>query len=151
MPLYFSWQLAAALAAQQGSLFGGMTGLLGQRQPRQNPALPRSSPSTSSGFSRQTPQTPVRSGFITSDQLAAALAAASPLFNSPAQQQPSRQAAAPPAAVPSSLDSSLATMREMGIVDEGLARRALLVMGGDLQAAIDLIFSGWLGEDDSAN
>ena len=42
-------------------------------------------------------------------------------------------------------------MKEMGIVDEGLARKALQVMGGDLQAAIDLIFSGWLGQDDSAN
>ena len=42
-------------------------------------------------------------------------------------------------------------MREMGIIDEGLARRALEVMGGDLQAAIDLIFSGWLGGDDAAH
>ena len=39
-------------------------------------------------------------------------------------------------------------MREMGIQDESLARKALTVMGGDLQAAIDLIFSGWLGQDD---
>ena len=36
-------------------------------------------------------------------------------------------------------------MREMGIKDESLARKALTEMGGDLQAAIDLIFSGWLG------
>ena len=40
------------------------------------------------------------------------------------------------------------SMREMGIQDESLARKALTVMGGDLQAAIDLIFSGWLGQDD---
>ena len=40
------------------------------------------------------------------------------------------------------------SMREMGIEDESLARKALTVMGGDLQAAIDLIFSGWLGQDD---
>ena len=37
------------------------------------------------------------------------------------------------------------SMREMGIKDESLARKALTEMGGDLQAAIDLIFSGWLG------
>ncbi len=42
-------------------------------------------------------------------------------------------------------------MKEMGIQDEALARKALTVMGGDMQAAIDLIFSGWLGDDDSAN
>ena len=59
-------------------------------------------------------------------------------------------------------------MREMGIVDEGLALRALQIMGGDLQvpkflpliyylkyfdgllqAAVDLIFSGWEGEDEA--
>ena len=38
-------------------------------------------------------------------------------------------------------------MREMGIVDEGLALQALQIMGGDLQAAVDLIFSGWEGGD----
>ena len=42
----------------------------------------------------------------------------------------------------------ISSMREMGIQDESLARKALTVMGGDLQAAIDLIFSGWLGQDD---
>ena len=63
-------------------------------------------------------------------------------------------------------------MREMGIVDEGLALRALQIMGGDLQvpkcvsiitlnifmdsvlnismqAAVDLIFSGWEGGDEA--
>jgi len=37
----------------------------------------------------------------------------------------------------------------MGIVDEGLALQALQIMGGDLQAAVDLIFSGWEGGDDA--
>lgn len=58
---------------------------------------------------------------------------------------------APPAPSEQQISQHLATMREMGIIDEGLARRALTVMGGDLQAAIDLIFSGWLGDDDAAN
>ena len=40
-------------------------------------------------------------------------------------------------------------MKEMGIVDEGLALQALQIMGGDLQAAVDLIFSGWEGGEDS--
>jgi len=46
-----------------------------------------------------------------------------------------------------SLEASLRTMREMGITDEELAKKALKVMGGDLQAAVDLILSGWLGEE----
>ena len=33
-------------------------------------------------------------------------------------------------------------MREMGITDENVARQALMATNGDLQAAIDLIFSG---------
>lgn len=40
-------------------------------------------------------------------------------------------------------------MKEMGIIDEGLALQALQIMGGDLQAAVDLIFSGWEGGDDA--
>ncbi len=64
---------------------------------------------------------------------------------SPAGQSQPAEAAqtAPPQP---DLSSQLATMRDMGIVDEGLARQALTVMGGDIQAAIELIFSGWLGE-----
>jgi hypothetical protein len=33
-------------------------------------------------------------------------------------------------------------MKEMGIVDEGLVLQALQIMGADLQAAVNLIFSG---------
>ena len=47
----------------------------------------------------------------------------------------------------SELASKVERMREMGIVDEGLALQALQIMGGDLQAAVDLIFSGWEGGD----
>ena len=49
----------------------------------------------------------------------------------------------------SDLASKVERMREMGIVDEGLALQALQIMGGDLQAAVDLIFSGWEGGDQS--
>ena len=48
-------------------------------------------------------------------------------------------------------DPQLATMRELGITDMTMALRALQMMGGDVQAAIDLIYSGWNGEGDSAN
>ena len=48
-------------------------------------------------------------------------------------------------------ESQLATMRELGITDVDMATRALQMMAGDVQAAIDLIYSGWNGEGDSAN
>eukprot|EP00090_Calanus_glacialis_P044908 TRINITY_DN8063_c0_g1_i1.p1 TRINITY_DN8063_c0_g1~~TRINITY_DN8063_c0_g1_i1.p1 ORF type:complete len:381 (-),score=169.91 TRINITY_DN8063_c0_g1_i1:121-1263(-) len=47
------------------------------------------------------------------------------------------------------LASKVDRMKEMGIADEGLALQALQIMGGDLQAAVDLIFSGWEGGEDS--
>ena len=51
-----------------------------------------------------------------------------------------------------STDSQIATIREItGIDNNELASRALQLMGNDVQAAIDLILSGWLGEDDTAN
>ena len=43
------------------------------------------------------------------------------------------------------------SFRELGITDTALAKRALQIMGGDVQAAIDLIYSGWNGEGDSVN
>ena len=57
----------------------------------------------------------------------------------------SANAGSNPSSGPANYDSQLATMREMGITDEGMAKRALEVMGGDVQAAIDLIYSGWEG------
>ncbi|VDI22283.1 Hypothetical predicted protein, partial [Mytilus galloprovincialis] len=37
-------------------------------------------------------------------------------------------------------DDQIQQLRDMGITDEALARRALQATGGDLQAALDLIF-----------
>ena len=65
----------------------------------------------------------------------------------PSMNQSSANAGSNPSSGPANYDSQLATMREMGITDEGMARRALEVMGGDVQAAIDLIYSGWEGAE----
>ena len=62
----------------------------------------------------------------------------------PSTMNPGNTGSNPPAGP--NYTSQLATMREVGIMDERLATRALEVMGGDVQAAIDLIYSGW---DDS--
>ena len=52
-----------------------------------------------------------------------------------------------PSSGPANYDSQLVTMREMGITNEGTASRALEVVGKDVQAAIDLIYSGWEGAE----
>jgi len=139
--------LSAATAGGAQGLFGGVTGM-GPAAPA--PSMP---PSVSNS------QSPA----ITQDQLAAALAAATgsgppasslnpfSFGGAAASQQPATAAAEAGGAPSKSWDEEVAKMKEMGIVDEGLARKALQIMGGDLQAAIELIFSGWDGMDDSTN
>ena len=149
-------QLRAALSAANafgGNPFGGVTGMGPSTGSR--PAPPPAS-------SMQSP--------ITQDQLAAALAAATGSSGSssaamtPGAAVPTSSAAAAAAANPFSFlnpqssgssagnwDKEVAKMKEMGISDEELARKALRVMDGDIQAAIELIFSGWDGKDDSSN
>ena len=123
---------------------------------------------------------PTPSPRITQDALAAALAqftsgslsspstgASNPgipnLFFSPTAQQstsanpglslgnpPPHQTSEPQANT--NTDSQIATIREItGIDNNELAARALQLMENDVQAAIDLILSGWLGQDDSAS
>lgn len=148
-------QLASALAAAQSALgvpsgMGGMTGLTSLRPPTSSaPSTSGASrgltmPSTSSFMSSQ--QASTSRGGITQDQLAAALALACGGNFSRGSTAPSSFEANSP-----NYDSQLATMREIGITDTQLARRALSIMSGDLQAAIDLIYSGWKGDDDSVN
>lgn len=95
------------------------------------------------------------SGGITPSQLAAALASATQggATNQPLQnilpgaitadffQQAIRQAQeATTGNQGSLLQTQLQQLRDMGITDEALARRALQATGGDLQAALDMLF-----------
>uniref|UniRef100_K1R8M0 Ubiquitin-like protein 7 n=1 Tax=Magallana gigas TaxID=29159 RepID=K1R8M0_MAGGI len=95
------------------------------------------------------------SGGITPSQLAAALASATQggATNQPLQnilpgaitadffQQAIRQAQeATNGNEGSLLQTQLQQLRDMGITDEALARRALQATGGDLQAALDMLF-----------
>jgi len=145
-------QLAQALSAAAGGGgsgrgapqgfqgFQGVTGL--------GPAAARSEAGGSSAPSSASP-----SARITSDMFQAAMLQAMTGMPGMGPVQPGvgQQAAAPRAQAESAADftEQVARMREMGIVDEGLALRALQIMGGDLQAAVDLIFSGWEGEDEA--
>lgn len=77
-------------------------------------------------------------GGITAAQLAAALAAASTTQITPEMLQ---QALSPVSGA-SRYTSQLRQMRELGMNDEGRNVRALAAAQGDVQAAIDLVFSG---------
>jgi len=141
-------QLAQALSMAAGigqtggnsNPFQGVTGLgvgANQRGSSQQQSQPNSTPNSASAR-------------ITTDMFQQAMQQAmmaSGMGQSPAQAQ------APSSASQESDSGDLASkverMREMGIIDEGLALQALQIMGGDLQAAVDLIFSGWEGGDDS--
>lgn len=132
-------QLAAALADAAGSAnpFMGVTGL-GPHQP---------SGSAGSSASTATPSTSTTpaANRLTADMFAAAMQQAMQGMDG----STSSPSSAPGPAPQQDFSTQLATMRDMGIVDEGLATRALQVMGGDIQAAVDLIFSGWLGDEDA--
>ncbi len=165
-------QLQAAIAAAQNTLgmgggggMGGMTGMTHHATGNQSrgPAAaanplrlpPMGAGSSSrSGASTSSASAPSAAGFgITQDQLAAALAFAvgggasgggNPFTGVP-------QTSAAPAPPPPNMEENISRMLELGITDRNLASRALTVMGGDVQAAVDLIFSGWKGDDEAAN
>jgi len=128
-------QLAQALSAAAGgggssmAGFQGVTGL--------GPRGPSNPPATTPGLPSPNPR-------ITTNMFQDALMQAlSGMGGGQQQQQPTQQATEGDYSV------QVERMREMGIVDEGLALRALQIMGGDLQAAVDLIFSGWDGADEA--
>ena len=133
-------QLAAALAAAAGggasNPFLGITGLAPHQQQQQ----PSSRPSTSTPQSTATTPGAMR---ITADMFANAMQQAMQGIPAAANSDAGTESSRP------DWKDKLATMKDMGIVDEGLATKALELMGGDLQAAIDLIFSGWLGDETS--
>jgi len=136
-------QLQAALAGALGGGGGGGNPFLGVTG--MGPAAAERQRTTpSGGSSRPLSAATTPSARITSDMFAAAMQAAMGAAAAP----PAAAAAGPAPA--DDLAAQVGRMREMGIADEGLAVRALQVMGGDLQAAVDLILSGWLGDDDAA-
>ncbi|XP_066254257.1 ubiquitin-like protein 7 [Euwallacea similis] len=85
------------------------------------------------------------SGAITAAQLADALAAASAAPVSRITTEMLQQALTP-ASNNSRYTSQLRQMRELGLNDEGRNLRALTAAAGDVQAAIDLVFSGALDD-----
>lgn len=116
--------IAASAAGGSGGVRGGFQGVTGL-----GPAVP--SPTTASVNSP--------SSRITSDMFQAAMMQALTGMSGGGQQQTQ--------AVEPDYSEQVARMKEMGIIDEGLAIRALQLNGGDLQAAVNLILSGWEGDE----
>ena len=146
-------QLAQALAMAAGmgggggggfSPFQGVTGLGVGSGRREESEEGRSQSRSQSQSVASTPA----SGRITSNMFQQAMQQA--LMSSVASQGgQGGQDNQPGQSADSDLTSKVDRMREMGIVDEALAIQALQIMGGDLQAAVDLIFSGWEGGDEA--
>lgn len=144
-PAQLAQALAAAAGGGQGGVqpFQGVTGMgpqlgggAGQLGP--GPSAPQSSASTPGA------------GRITTDMFQQAIQQAlMGMGGGGGPGQPQGQAGGAQGGAEGDLASKVDRMKEMGIVDEGLALQALQIMGGDLQAAVDLIFSGWEGGDDS--
>lgn len=150
-------QLAAAIAAAQGSTSGasadaGGNGLGGAFGGMLNMGGTPSSSSASS--SRPTPSSPLITQDMFRNAMEQALAASGVTGIGASSSSQERDEAPAPMDLggsnPAEPDytEQINRMKEMGIVDEALARKALKVMNGDLQNAIDLIFSGWAGEED---
>ena len=138
-------QLAQALAMASGigqpgggNPFQGVTGMGVSGGGQQAPAQPQSQPSSASAG-------------ITANMFQQAMQQAL-LSSSGGQGQPQQSNTAGTGGQQGEegdLAAKVERMREMGIIDEGLAIQALQIMGGDLQAAVDLIFSGWAGGDEA--
>lgn len=127
-------QLAQALAAADGS-----SGASASRGMNQNPFQGV----TGMGPSQPSPSPQQR---ITSDFFQAAMQQALQASLGGGEAQPSQQQQQGP-----NMAEQLERMREImgGVMDEGLAVQALQIMGGDIQAAVDLLFSGWEGGDEA--
>lgn len=142
-------QLAAALATAADrpttNPFMGVTGMAPGAG--QQPAPGGSGNSASNSTTQSTATTPGALR-ITADMFQTAMQQAmmNSISGATSSESPTTHQSQASLAQPN-WSAQLATMQDMGIVDEGLAVRALQVMGGDLQAAVDLIFSGWLGDD----
>ena len=89
---------------------------------------------------------PSTAGSITAAQLAAALAAAAASSSSSRITSEMLQQALRPASGSSRFTAQLRQMRELGLNDAARNLRALSAAQGDVQAAIDLVFSGALDD-----
>ena len=131
--------------ADNNGIFGGMTGMASQsfsRLPNTSSSTPSTGATGSGNANNPGPSSASSSGsqnVITQDMFAAAMAQAMMATNLSASglEEETKQ--------------KLKEMREVGVFDEALARKALALMGGNVQAAVELIMSGWDGEGDSTN
>ena len=146
-------QLAQALAAAAGGGQGGVQpfqGVTGMGPQVGGAAGAQGQAAAQLGHGQTAPQssaTTPGSARITTDMFQQAIQQALMGMGGPAAGQ--TQESAQGGGEDGDLASKVDRMKEMGIVDEGLALQALQIMGGDLQAAVDLIFSGWEGGDDA--
>ncbi|ESN96752.1 hypothetical protein HELRODRAFT_163864 [Helobdella robusta] len=125
-------------------------------EPQDRPRRENDNPFTrlveNQGLVRPYGNTPVSSsaaqpgpGLITSDFFRQAMMFASGIQPQEQHHQPSSAAASAPQSLQQPdnvlIEIQMQQLREMGIMDEGYARRVLMETGGDIEAAIERLFS----------
>jgi len=136
-------QLAAALANASGSSrpasntsARSSSSASSRLQPAPTPFVPPPPPASAAG-----------TGLITHEMFSNALQSAMAMANNSRPSRGGGGQGQTAASGPGSTEESLQLMREMGIGDEEVARQALAATNGDVQQAIDLIYSQWMMDD----
>ncbi|XP_041980439.1 ubiquitin-like protein 7 [Aricia agestis] len=84
---------------------------------------------------------------ITPEMFSEAISAALSQAPAPMDQSANASSSQSPAANEEDYSTQLRHMQEMGLTDVALNVRALIICGGDVNAAINLVFSGAIGDD----
>ncbi|KAK8759100.1 ubiquitin-like protein 7 isoform X2 [Amblyomma americanum] len=142
-------QLAAALAAAAANPAGS-----GSASPPAATGSPLIPPSPRLHAPPSTPRNPITSEMLNSavqTALGTLSAPSNPAATAPAAQPPSSPGAAPEAADPAvTYQNQLQQLRDMGIANDAASVQALVATGGDVQAALELLFADF-GDNDASN
>ncbi|XP_045501051.1 ubiquitin-like protein 7 [Colias croceus] len=145
-------QLAAALRAATEEVMssssrgsGGQEGLLRLLQAAADPPA-ASSGSSSAGASRSV-ITPEMFSEAISEAMSRTSAANTNTAGTPMEQSTAASSSQSPVSRDEDFTTQLNHMHEMGLLDDALNVRALLICSGDVNAAINLVFSGAIGDD----
>ncbi|XP_045775384.1 ubiquitin-like protein 7 isoform X2 [Maniola jurtina] len=149
-------QLAAALQVATEAVLSSSRGadateqgrLLRLLQAAVEPDAPASAPRTPTGTG--TTAGASGGGAITAEMFSSAISQALTRTNpagTPMEQSTAASSSQSPEARDEDFSTQLQHMHEMGLLDDALNVRALLICAGDVNAAINLVFSGAIGDD----
>nr|XP_034833422.1 ubiquitin-like protein 7 [Maniola hyperantus] len=129
-------------AAEQGRLLRLLQAAVEPDAPASAPRTPTAGSGTTAGASG--------GGAITAEMFSSAISQALTRTNpagTPMEQSTAASSSQSPEARDEDFSTQLQHMHEMGLLDDALNVRALLICAGDVNAAINLVFSGAIGDD----